>query len=436
MTMPDRFDRRLPELLERLGAPSVPDYFDDILTQTARTRQRPAWTSLERWIPLDLVARAPVGARRFPPMSILLVLLLMALVAAVALVGSSRLTRTLDPFGPAANGLLVYDRNGDLFTVDPATGTEVLLIGGDTNDFAAGWTRDGNGLMFLRGTEDATLVQMIAEADGSNVRPLAATPYQSSLDWSADGRRAVIAHQLDGRGVLSIVDRTTGATTLLDTGAIEPAYMAIWRGPAGEDILFVGSPDGTKTTQGIYLIDPDGTNLRTVQVHGPGAPGTPEAGSGTYGTIRVSESGRQLVYERWEPAAIPAPNTRGMNIHVLDLETGVDRRMMYAPDRESETSPALSPDDTTIAFESMERGSDNAVFMVAPLDGSGTARAVSEVYRWDDGERSVGFSPDGKQLLVTLPGRPPELIDLATGRSTGIVLPESAANSGWQRRLP
>jgi hypothetical protein len=212
--------------------------------------------------------------------------------------------------------------------------------------------------------------------------------------------------------------------------------MAVWRGPTGADILFLGSPDGTDTTQGLYLVKPDGTNLRTLQVHGPGAPGTPEEDSVPYNSIRVSDTGSHVVYDRWEPKAVPGPLTRGMNIHVLDIDTGIDRRMMYTTAIQGgETSPALSPDGTLIAFESMSR-SNQGVFMVAPLDGRGTPRVVSEVYRWNEGERSIGFSPDGKLLLVTLPGKLPELVDVATGKPKGVVLPESASNSGWQRRLP
>src|SRR5215210_4070049 len=98
MTMPDRLERRLPELLEDLAAPHVPEYFSDTLAQTARTPQRPAWTSLERWLPVDIAARAPTGVPRFPYRTILLIALVATLVAAAALVAGSRLVRTPNPF--------------------------------------------------------------------------------------------------------------------------------------------------------------------------------------------------------------------------------------------------------------------------------------------------------------------------------------------------
>ena len=43
MTAFERIEPRLPELLADLAPARVPDYFDDLLLATARTRQRPAW---------------------------------------------------------------------------------------------------------------------------------------------------------------------------------------------------------------------------------------------------------------------------------------------------------------------------------------------------------------------------------------------------------
>ena len=63
MTAFDRIEPRLPELMAELAPASVPDYFDDMLRQTGRTRQRPAWASLERWLPMDVIARPAPSER-------------------------------------------------------------------------------------------------------------------------------------------------------------------------------------------------------------------------------------------------------------------------------------------------------------------------------------------------------------------------------------
>ncbi len=54
MTTPiDPVERHLPEALTDLAAPRTPDYFIDILGQTARVRQRPAWLRPGRWIGMN-----------------------------------------------------------------------------------------------------------------------------------------------------------------------------------------------------------------------------------------------------------------------------------------------------------------------------------------------------------------------------------------------
>ena len=74
-----RFEQDLPSLLEDLYLGPTPTYRDHVLQQTARTRQRPAWLVLERWLPMVDIAGQPVLVRRLPWRTIGLVVLLMAL---------------------------------------------------------------------------------------------------------------------------------------------------------------------------------------------------------------------------------------------------------------------------------------------------------------------------------------------------------------------
>ncbi len=97
MSPTDRPTRSLPDLMAELAPPRVPDYFDDMLKATARTRQRPAWTSLERLLPMQVSARlAPLGLPSWRPLVLLLVLagLLLAL-ATTFLVGASQRPRNV-----------------------------------------------------------------------------------------------------------------------------------------------------------------------------------------------------------------------------------------------------------------------------------------------------------------------------------------------------
>ena len=108
MSSSERYERRLPALLEELAAPRTPDYFDDILGQVDRTRQRPGWTFPERWLPMSAVSdrlrprRAPRARRprrRAPPHRPRRGLIALRRQPAA---------RVPAPFGPAGNGLIAY----------------------------------------------------------------------------------------------------------------------------------------------------------------------------------------------------------------------------------------------------------------------------------------------------------------------------------------
>ena len=62
MTTRDAFGRDLSVWLHEEGEHRVPDHLSEVLVQTVATRQRPWWTSLERWLPVELTF-----TRRFVP---------------------------------------------------------------------------------------------------------------------------------------------------------------------------------------------------------------------------------------------------------------------------------------------------------------------------------------------------------------------------------
>jgi hypothetical protein len=82
MTPIDRFERDLPIALADLADEPTPDYFIDILGQTARSRQRPAWAIPGRWFPaMPVVSSRPIFA-------------LVAILAVVILGGAFALSRS------------------------------------------------------------------------------------------------------------------------------------------------------------------------------------------------------------------------------------------------------------------------------------------------------------------------------------------------------
>ena len=63
MTQRDDLDRLLSTWLDDPYTPPAPQYLGRVLERTRQTRQRPAWASLERWLPMaDKVLQPTVGA--------------------------------------------------------------------------------------------------------------------------------------------------------------------------------------------------------------------------------------------------------------------------------------------------------------------------------------------------------------------------------------
>ena len=78
---------RLNAAFNEVGGQARPDYLPDIVAQAGRTRQRPAWTFLERWLPMDIAVRRQ-GVPRAVLVFAVLALLLTLLMATVAFIGT------------------------------------------------------------------------------------------------------------------------------------------------------------------------------------------------------------------------------------------------------------------------------------------------------------------------------------------------------------
>ena len=89
MTSPRRFEMDLPARLSDLYMGGTPDYRDDLVRLTARTRQRHAWTFPERWLPMDIAARSiPKPSIAWRTIAVLVVIGTLVALAVGAIVGS------------------------------------------------------------------------------------------------------------------------------------------------------------------------------------------------------------------------------------------------------------------------------------------------------------------------------------------------------------
>ena len=421
-----RFEQELPEILVAIAAPRVPDYTDDLLAQATATRQRPRWTFLERWLPMGAIARRTTFMPSIPWRPIFVAALILVLVA-VALLFAGSQRHVPPPFGLARNGAIAFGANGDILARDSLTGVSRTLVGGPTQDFAAGYTRDGTHLLFLRQTKDLPgdandqIQMVIADADGSNPRALSPGLIAPDwADWSPDGKTIVVqagGHQF-GEHLYAIDTVKGGEPRKLDMPMIAttPGFL----GPTGEEVIFRGvasTQDGVKS--GIFAIHPDGSGLRPV---------TPTDGDRDtyYQFPQPSPDGRYVTFTEWSSAA------NQNRIHLFELATGQDRTLLS---EKSQGWATFSPDGSQIVF--LRFVGDTRQVFVQSVDGSAPAMAVGPVYPTGDNDLNGSFAPDGKSMVVTNVNlKETRLVDLGKGGDGQLLDWAGDGFTGWQRLAP
>jgi len=432
----ERLPDRLPDLLTEIAAPHIPDYTDEVLAVTVATRQRPRWTFLERWLPMILV-RQRVTAPPVPWRPLLALITILALLAAGLFIAGS-VRHVPPPFGPARNGAVVYDSNGDIYVRDAIQSQSRILVPGSSRDFAASFTRDGERLTFLRltggtaGTTTERLSFMVANADGSNAidvtGPLIAPNW---MDLSPDDSTLVV-HAADPKQPSFLSDDQRSRLYLVDLrhpAAPKPIPIALaaetvpsFRGPDGAEIVFRGRQVvGQAIRSGIFAVHPDGSGLRNL---------TPVDGDpdNAYQQPLLSPDGRYLVYTSWSDVS------SNLQAHLVDLTTGAQRQLSELGS--SDGYPSFSPDGTRVVYVHYFQTHDQMMLLtVAP--GSKPVTAGPQYPLVDGQYISAMFSPDGKLVIVNDPGsKETRIVDAATG-GDGDVLPWSGGNlSGWQRLAP
>lgn len=397
MTANDTFGRTLSAWLHEDAEHHLPDHLAEVLEQTVATRQRPAWSSLERWLPMDTTFRPRLIVVPHPGRLLLLAALIVLMVVMAIVAVGSRQSSLPEPFGLARNGSLATSRDGDLYLIDPATVESRLVSVGEGFDFSPTFSRDGTKMTFLRSdgplTEPAVLTLYVADADGSDAR--AVTPPTKSLDWfdwSPDGTRiAYMAEQ-----ILWVVDIRGGEPIQIkETG---PAHFPTWLPPDGKELIFrleTRSP-------GIFAIAPDGTGKRRPLST---APANNEF---DYQSIAVSPDGSHVTFTRWfshGPDGRPYPSSLGWlpRVYVLDIATGTEVALP-TPAGTGQSGPAVySPDGALVAYARVYREGAFQI-VVANADGSGNERTIgprkpgptdgTDVAAW------WNFTPDGTALLV------------------------------------
>ncbi len=268
MTSNDTFGRDLSRWLIEDGEHRVPDHLGEVLVRTAATRQRPWWSSPERWLPMDTVAPARTLGNLRPTMVVLLVIALILAALGAAYVASR--PSTAPAWGLAENGR-IYVPTGDTITSFAADGTDpqaFLDVPGGA--MFPSISPDGLLLAFRQGPGDGTLkIAPLAGGDPVTVTmPDGIAPGEQTA-WSPDSK-SIAFPAFDGSQEFLYTARADGTGASRVGGDAIPETTAIWwpaYSPDGEWISFIGIPNGAGQPPApgeLYLIHPDGTGLHSV----------------------------------------------------------------------------------------------------------------------------------------------------------------------------
>jgi len=341
------------------------------------------------------------------------------------------------PFGPAANGLLVYaDDGGAIVSADLDGGAPKTIVPGPGNEHPV-FSPDGTQLAYVYREAGNKLWIRVAAADGSSPRtihddPLMAVGY---LGWSPDGRTIVAARQPTVRA-FDVVNGGPPSMMLLDIQGTEYSdgslLTGLFRPPTGQEVLYLGRSG--KEGFGLYR--------RTIP-NGKPVPLLTDAHQtvpfGDLGSPAWSPDGTQIALQ------VLAPGTENdWRIYVMDADGANARRLTHLeiPDTVvSEGNPAWSPDGKQIAiqqwFDDEAEGVDSRPITVVDV-ATGEGHEVGPAN--GGGYANWAWSPDGGSILE-VPNEPSPyagrvlVVDAVTGELTETDLTAASAAS-WQRTAP
>jgi len=278
------------------------------------------------------------------------------------------------PFEPA--GTIVFAstrtnvRNWDLFTVQ-ADGEGLRQLT-ETREFEQhpSWSPDGKQIAYTRGDVMTNIDIWVMNDDGTKARRLTEHPERDSrAAWSPDGSQIAWVSQRDGDVAVWLMDADGGNPRKLAKGR-EPSWS-----PDGRCIAFVSAQlDGAENDE-LFLIAPDGTDLR-----------------------RLTSDNRFDWFPAWSPAGdrlVFCSERFGGQELVVARADGQDQTRVTIAEGSYEGQPAWSPDGRGVAFDGKMTVGDDGEFVVHEI----TRRPIGDWeiyilpitgYDWDEmAERPV-----------------------------------------------
>ncbi len=429
-----RPDRAIDHLVaswldERAHGPAADAVVEAALARTEQIRPLPWWLSAGRWIPAGWEPWLRQAPRLVP--ILILIALLIAIGAAISVVGSHR--RLPPPFGLAAPGEVAFVADGHVWTAS-ADGSDLRQLTFDQRiDQFPTFSADGTKIAFKRLPDPGSKPDwqawgdvVVADADGGHpilVDPLAHAP--SPMTWSPDGRFLVYSKMVgDADQVFRAA--TDGSLLRQLTSGPEPNWGPILS-PDGRTIAFV---KGDPATFGLYVIRSDGTGERRL-TRNP---------IDLFGAAEWAPDGSTLVYDIGQPDG-------HADVWAVGLDGRPERRLVGAAG--NDLGETVSPEGRSIAWLGGGAGpgaignlSPGSRVMVAAADGSG-AHPISAAGDWYFPQ----WSPNARQVLAvdaSLGGGQPVvavLDPLGIAPAASFAIPDAPGLArgdvpSWQRLAP
>jgi Tol biopolymer transport system component len=338
------------------------------------------------------------------------------------------------PFGPAANGALVYQSNGDLYVRESLTATGRLLVGGQGEQIAATFSPDGTRLTYAT-TEPDGDHWFIANADGSSPVAVGIVPPTGNATgaWAPDSRSVAFIYDVGGSPQLSIVT-LAGETSVIALEGIVPLDVA-FAPPNGDRMLIRAYELGSQKV-GLYTMKLDGSDRRTIVEPEQTSYGVQYTRSGPV----FSPDGKTIAYNGIDP--IPMPDgeiVERFRVHLVNAD-GTNDHAVPAPDDPivEENWPVFSPDGNSIVLLRWitSNGVIGAQGWIAtmPADGSRQARDLGSHFTdATDTAISKSWSPDGSRILMVV-GSKHQVYSVDPVSGAFELLPWTTELPDWQRR--
>jgi hypothetical protein len=363
------FDRQVVDWIHEGPEQGPRESLERALAATRGVSQRPGWTFLERWLPVQLTMQRVVIPRAVYLM-LLAVLLAVVFVVAAIIGAPKELPR---PFGPAGNGLVAYDAGGTIY-VAKSDGTDARPIEGGLGwNISPTYSPDGTKLAFWSAKSEGSPTDALFVVDvlrgGKPIEVSGEFRTAGRLDipisWSPDGRsiayisgipRQIVIASTDGSGV-----RPLRNVTKIEDAPSQPVY----------------SPDG----QWLAYRSDAGPDARLLVVRSDG--------SAAPSIVRTSDRETDSFTSLWW-----ATDSRRLVVHRLAVVEIVDLDGVVTPvslEGEYAVDPSWSPDSSHIAY-GIEVDGERHVVVVAP-DGTGR-RDLGPV-----GGCVLSWSPDSTYLF-------------------------------------